>query len=108
MEPEPPTRVAQLDGTANGGDAFIDNPYLHFVVSEMWAALAGIAVYAFFHLGGYATQYIAEIFPLKDKASSLFLEGTLSWAGALTASATFIIVSVYQIIVLVKRLWERV
>ena len=82
------------------------NPYLHFIMSEMWTALAAIAVYGLFRFGAYATQHISDALPLTDSGPATFLEATLSWGGALAAGATFIIISLYQIVVLIKRLWE--
>jgi hypothetical protein len=88
-------------------DKVIENPYLHFIMSEMWAALAAIASYALFRFGAFATQWITGLMPLQDPLPALFLENTLSWGAAISSSATFAVVSFYQLIVLVKRLWER-
>jgi hypothetical protein len=88
-------------------DAVVENPYLHFIFSEAWAALAAIASYGLFRLGAFATQWITELMPLHDPLPALFLENTLSWGAAISSAATFSIVSLYQLIVLVKRLWER-
>jgi hypothetical protein len=111
METEPasdPAIGATAEGlrAKNSIDLFISNPYVHFVISELWAALTAVAVYALFRLGAYAIQFLTDIMPLHDTSPALFLETTLSWGGALSASATFMIVSVYQLVVLIKRLWE--
>ena len=61
-------------------------------MSEMWAALAGIVVYALFRCAAFGTQYINALMPLNDKTPSLFLEAILSWGGAISAAATFVVV----------------
>ena len=86
-------------------DSVIGNPYIHFMISEIWAGLAGVTVYAIFRFGAFATQYVTDLLPLHSRSPALFLELTLSWGAALSASATFIIISLYQLAVLVKRLW---
>jgi hypothetical protein len=86
-------------------DSVIGNPFLHLVISEAWAALAGVAIYAIIRLAAYATQFITDLLPLNDKAPPLFLETTLSWGAVISASATFLIISAYQLAVLAKRLW---
>jgi hypothetical protein len=88
-------------------DKVVENPYLHFIMSEMWTALAAIASYAFFRFGAFATQSITGLMPLQDPLPALFLDTTLKWGAAISCGATFIVVSLYQLVVLVKRLWER-
>ena len=91
--PDPAVGAAAEDLRATSSlDFFIGNPYVHFVISELWAALTAVAVYALFRLGAYAIQFLTDIMPLHDTSPALFLETTLSWGGALSASATFIIV----------------
>jgi hypothetical protein len=85
----------------------VENPYAHFIMSEAWAALAGISVYALFHLAAYAIEHISAILTVTDNGPDQFLVGVLSWGGAISASATFFVVSIYQLGVLIKRLWER-
>jgi len=85
----------------------IENPYLHFIMSEGWAALAASASYGLFHLGAYLAQRISELMPLTDKAPAAFLESTLSWGAAISSSATFITISAYQLFFLIRRLWEK-
>jgi hypothetical protein len=87
-------------------DSITEHPYAHFIISEAWAAIAGVAVYSFFHLGGYFTEQVSGIFPINDKGPESFLVSILSWGGALSASATFVIVSSYQIVILIRRLRE--
>lgn len=104
----PPRRVAPARAPpVMTADKVIENPYLHFIMSEMWAALAAIASYGLFRFGAFATQWISGLMPLQESLPALFLENTLSWGAAISSSATFVIVSLYQLIVLVKRLWER-
>jgi hypothetical protein len=86
-------------------DMVIGNPFTHFMVSEAWAGFAGVAVYTTFRIGAWVIQRITEIFPLQDKSPADFLELILSWGGAFSAAATFAIISLYQIAVLLRRLW---
>lgn len=67
-------------------ELIVDNPYIEFIASEMWAGLAGVAVYALFRLGAFAAQYITTMLPLSDKAPALFLETALSWGAATSAA----------------------
>ena len=87
-------------------DLAFQNPYIHFMVSEFWAGIASGAVYVFYHSVAYFIQFFALILPLQQRAPAEFLEATLHWGAALGASGTFGIVTVYQIVVLVKRLIE--
>jgi hypothetical protein len=109
MPSVPPRRVTAktIHPPSTMADKVIENPYLHFIMSEMWAALAAISSYALFRFGAFATQWITGLMPLQDPLPALFLESTLSWGAAISASATFAVVSLYQLVVLVKRLWER-
>jgi hypothetical protein len=102
LEPQPPrTLQAEIETTA---DAVIGNPYVHFMISEASAGLTSVVVYLFFRAASYATQFVTQYLPLHDRAPSDFLELVLSWGAALSASATFVIVTVYQLLVLIKRL----
>jgi len=105
----PPRRVAATvrAPSTTMADRVVENPYLHFIMSEMWAALAAIASYGLFRFGAFATQWITGLTPLHDPLPALFLENTLSWGAAISSSATFAVISLYQLVVLVKRLWER-
>jgi hypothetical protein len=109
METEPTAKAAEapLDLEKGVLDWVAGNPYVHFMRSEIWAALTGVMVYGLFRFGAYATQQITDLMPLNDKAPALFLETTLSWGAALSAGATFVIISIYQLVVLVKRLWRE-
>jgi|SRR5579872_1340723 len=86
-------------------DTFVSNPYIHFIISEAWAGVTGVAVYALFRIGAYGTQSITGMTPLQDPAPALFLETILSWGAAISAASTFAIISTYQFAVLIKRLW---
>jgi hypothetical protein len=108
MASVPPRRVATARvRSPRAADKAIENPYLHFIMSEMWAALAAVASYGLFRFGAFATQWITGLMPLQDPLPALFLENTLSWGAAISSSATFVVVSLYQLVVLVKRLLER-
>ena len=89
-------------------DRVVGNPYLHFMLSEAWSALAGISVYATFRFAAYVTQFVTAAMPLNDTGPALFLETISSWCAAIGAAATFIIISLYQLVILIRRLWERV
>jgi hypothetical protein len=89
---------------AEPADALIGNPYIHFMISEAWAGLTSVVVYLLFRLASYVTQVVTIYLPLDDRAPSDFLERILSWGAALSASATFAIVTIYQLAVLIKRL----
>ena len=88
-------------------DVVSENPYGHFVVSEFWAALAGTAVYLIFRVASLLVQQITTYIPITDLAPGHFLELVLSWMGASSAAATFTLVTVYQLVILGKRLMER-
>jgi hypothetical protein len=102
MKARPPYRAISII------DAVSVNPYVHFLISELWAGLTGVGVYAIFLSGAYATQYITTLLPLQDKAPAIFLQDILGWGASISAAATFVIISAYQLVVLGKRLWESV
>lgn len=95
----PPSRVSE--------DTVIGNPFVHFMVSELWAGLASLVVFFLFRLVAYGTEWISYYLPLQSQAASHFVEVVFGWSAALTSTGTFIIISIYQLIILVKRLWEN-
>ena len=97
LETNPPEAEASAD-------ALIANPYIHFMISEGWAGLTSVVVYLLFRAASFATQIVTDYLPLNDRARSDFLDLVLSWGAALSASATFAIVTIYQLLVLIKRL----
>lgn len=82
------------------------NPYLHFIVSEIWAAAASVIIYTLFHAGSFLTELLARELPLKASAPAYYLGMVFAWGAALGASATFVLVTAYQLLVLAKKLWE--
>ena len=84
------------------------NPYIHFMMSEAWAGLAGIVVYGLFRGGAYLAYKITEALPLHDPEPAKFLEALLSWGAAISAGATFCVISMYQLAILLKRLYRDI
>ena len=82
------------------------NPYLHFIVSEIWSSLAAMTVFGTFLLAGYGVDHLTATFALKDPAPINFLSAVLAWSGSLCAALTFVVVTLYQLLVLVRRLKE--
>lgn len=89
-------------------DLVTHNPYFHFVVSELYAGLAAVAVYCTSHSAAFAIQFFATQMPLMHAGPTEFLEKTLHWAAALGAGSTFSAVTVYQFVVLMRRLMEDI
>ena len=89
-------------------DTVADNPYVHFLVSEIWAGVTGLLVYVLFRCLAWSTQLVTTYVPVHDDAPGIFLETVLSWGAAISASGTFIIISIYQFVILIKRLWKAV
>lgn len=83
-----------------------ENPYLHFIISEFWAGLTAVIVYGIFHGGAYVIQIVNERFPLTVDEPSSFLDLTLSWCAALSAAVTFVVITLFQVIRLSRRLWR--
>jgi hypothetical protein len=104
MEGEPQPGSSHQPRTIEATDTFLGNPYVHFAISEGWAGLTSITVYLFFRFGAFATDWITKQLPLHDTRPAEFLELVLSWGAAFSASATFLVISIYQILVLMKRL----
>lgn len=84
------------------------NPYLHFLLSEAWAAAAGIGVYMIFRGASWLSDLVAARLPLQDPAPADFFSQVLNWGAALGGSATFVLITAYQLTVLAKRLWAEV
>jgi hypothetical protein len=85
-----------------------ENPYLRFIQSEFWAGTAGVAVYAIFRAAAWLIEMIDSQLPLQDPAAARFLAQVLSWGAALGGAATFALITVYQLAVLLRRLWQEV
>jgi hypothetical protein len=108
MKPEPIRAASPTRNAEKHADAAMGNPYLHFIMSEAWAALAASASYGLFHLGAFAAQHIADIFPLADRGPASFLEATLAWGAAISCAGTFVIITAYQMFFLIRHQWEKV
>jgi hypothetical protein len=87
---------------------FTVNPHLHFLVSETWAAVAGVGTYLIFRSGAWLIDGVASSLPVQDTSPANFLSFTLHWGGAIGGSATFALITIYQLVVLFKRLWAEV
>lgn len=77
-------------------------------MSEFWAGMAGAFVYGVFHAGSFFVQSMNIWLPLNATAAAHFLDQTVSWSGALSAAATFILITAYQLMLLGRRLWREV
>jgi hypothetical protein len=84
------------------------NPHVHFLISEAWAGVAGVGVYLIFRCAAWLTDLVASMFPLKDAAPADFLSLVLHWGAAIGGSTTVVLITVYQLLVLFKRLWAEV
>lgn len=84
------------------------NIYAEFSISTFYGALAGVTVYLILRLSALATDHITKIIPLSDSAPSDFLSEVLNWSSATAGALTFVIVTIYQIIILIKRMTEGV
>jgi hypothetical protein len=83
----------------------IQNPYLHFIRSEAWAALAALTIFTLSHVVAFCTQYVGTVMQLKNgDAPGEFLVAVMSWGASISSCATFVIISLYQVFVLIKRL----
>jgi hypothetical protein len=86
-------------------DVVLENPYLHFIISEFWTAAAALTVFTLSHGVAFGIQYVGGIMVLKDHdAPGTFLVAVLGWGAAISSGATFAVISIYQICVLIKRL----
>lgn len=83
------------------------NAFLHFIASEMWAALASVTVYALFRFAAYLMERIDHALPIKDHESADFLQFILHWGAAIGAGSTFIVITSYQLYALLRRLTEE-
>lgn len=81
---------------------------MHFLISEMWAGLAGVGVYLIFRCAAWLIDAVASTFPLEDTAPADFFSLVLHWGAAISGSATFVLITIYQLVVLFKRLWAEV
>jgi hypothetical protein len=63
IQTEPPADITRNDQEAvvTVQDSSTDNPYIHFMISESWTALASVVVYALFRSAAFATQYITDV-----------------------------------------------
>lgn len=53
------------------------------------------------------SEHIAALMPLAKHGPALFLETVLHWGAAFSCAATFVVVTAYQLVLLIKRVWER-
>lgn len=83
------------------------NPYLHFVISEFWAAFASLSVWILFYTASFLVETISAKFPLASADPIIFLTLVLNWGGVLFAGCGFVIISIYQLFVLFIRLREN-
>ncbi|MBZ9698822.1 hypothetical protein [Mesorhizobium sp. CO1-1-9] len=83
------------------------DPYGHFVLSEIWVGLATVALHVVFRCVAVAVEYVDGHLPLTDTGPVQFLSSVIAWGGAISAAATFGIITLYQVFVLAHRLVER-
>ena len=81
------------------------NPFVEFMRTEVLAGIASIVVYLVSRAVAYATEHIAGLLPLHERAPSDFIELVLGWGAAFNSTATFLVITVYQLVVLIRRLW---
>lgn len=82
------------------------NPYLHFMISEFWGAVAGAFVWTCFYFLSVFTHFVRNIVSIPNEELIAFFYLILNWGSAIGASATFIIITASQIHLLVVRLRE--
>ena len=80
------------------------NPYFHFLISEVVAAFCSLVVYVFFRISAWATEQINSLFPLTDNGPAELFLHFLHWGGAIGGGLTFVLITIYQFPVLMKRL----
>jgi len=83
------------------------NPFLHFILSEIWTGFSGFVVYLVFLIAAYGVQYANEILPLNDPSPAIYLGSVISWAGAICSSVMFVVITIYQVFILIRRLREK-
>jgi hypothetical protein len=88
-------------------DIVESNPYLHFLVSEFYATLASAVVYCFARFIAFVIQLVDDRFPLRDNGPLSFLELIMGWGGALATTAVFTVITLYQLLILLKRLYRE-
>ncbi|OIO56836.1 MAG: hypothetical protein AUJ47_12700 [Candidatus Marinimicrobia bacterium CG1_02_48_14] len=79
-------------------------PYKEFIISTCYAALTSVSIYGFFTLASFLTEGITNLLPLNDPQPAQFLALTLNWGASISGAFTFITVTIYQFIVLIKNL----
>ncbi|ENN87611.1 hypothetical protein RHSP_63537 [Rhizobium freirei PRF 81] len=84
------------------------NPYLHFVVSEAYASAAAAIVYCFARAIAFLLQLVDKRLPLDDGGPMNFLEQVMAWGGVIATATVFLVITSYQLIVLIKRLYKGV
>ena len=83
------------------------NPYLHFTLSELQGAMASISVYVFFHLVSYAIQSMGQKYPLHFTEPAETFGHILEWGAVYGGSGSFIIITIFGILRLIKTLWSQ-
>ncbi|WP_417268663.1 hypothetical protein [Celeribacter baekdonensis] len=88
-------------------DALADRPLIAFILSEFWGTLAAVIVYAIFEFGSFLTVKITVQVGTVPSEQAIFLSSAFSWAAAIGATTTFVVILYYQLRILQKRLQRR-
>ncbi len=84
------------------------NPFLHFAISEAYAALAAGVVHVISRGVAYCVYLFDKSFPIPDAGPFQFFETIMSWGSAFATAATFLLITYYQLVILTKRLAKQV
>jgi len=87
-------------------DAFESNPYLHFVISEVYATAAAFVVHVLARMMSYGISLVDSYLPIPETAPMIFLDEVVAWGGTFATAATFLVITSYQLLVLIKRLYR--
>lgn len=85
-------------------DRVRQNPYAHFVLSELQGAASSLSVYFAFHLVSYLIERISEAFPLRLKEPAQVLDAIFAWGAVIGGGGSFCIITLYSMLSLWREL----
>lgn len=79
-------------------------PLIRFILGVGSGAIASTFVLVGFRLSAWIAQRIFEQMPVAEGAPSSFLAAVLSWGGAVSAAATFVVVTASELYALLRNI----
>lgn len=96
--PEPDPVPATRSRTGDLASALFGDTLAGLLIDNVRAAAASLTLYVLFRVGEKSTELVDTVITLSHDASAEFFKTILSWGGALSGAAVWLIFTIIQLI----------